>query len=50
MNIVQMCPLEQCSNVPHVQTRNINFCDNREGIITEDTRIPVPQDKGHTGI
>jgi len=22
-----MCPLKQCSNLPHVQTRNISFCE-----------------------
>jgi hypothetical protein len=47
---------EQCSNVPLTkvfkstphETRNINFCYNKGGIITEDT--PIPQDKGHIGI
>ena len=43
-----MCPLKQCSNLPHVQTRNTTFCYNKEEIITED--IPIPQDKGHIGI
>ena len=41
-------PLEQCSNLPPVQTRNIAFCYNKEGIITKV--ITIPQDKGHTGI
>jgi len=45
LNIDHMCPLEQCSDLPHVQTRIITFCYDREGIITEDIRIP--QDKGH---
>jgi hypothetical protein len=45
MKIVQMCPLEQCSNLPHVQTRNITPCYNKEGVITDVT--PIPQDIGH---
>jgi hypothetical protein len=48
VNNVQMCPLQKCSNLPHGQTRNINLCYNKAGIITED--IPTPQNKGHTGI
>jgi hypothetical protein len=43
-----MCPLEQCSNPPHVQTQNITFCYNKEEIITKV--IPLPQSKGHIGI
>ena len=42
-----MCPM-QCSNLPNVQTRNMTFYYNKEGIITED--IPTPQDKGYIGI
>jgi hypothetical protein len=45
LNNVEMCPLQKCSNLPHVQTRNITFCYNKGGIITVD--IPIPQDKGH---
>jgi hypothetical protein len=37
------CPLQNFSNLPHLQTRNINFCYNKEGIITED--IPIQQHK-----
>ena len=37
MNTVQTCPLEQCSNLSHVQTRNTTPCYNKEGIITEYT-------------
>jgi hypothetical protein len=42
-----MCLLEQFSNLSQVQTRNITFCYNKEGIITED--VPKPQDIGHIG-
>jgi len=47
LNNIQMCPiiLVQCSNLPHVQTRNITVCYNKDEIITKD--IYIPQDKGH---
>jgi hypothetical protein len=38
----------QCSNLPHVQTRNKTFCYNKEGIIIKDMHIL--QDKIPIGI
>jgi len=43
--MVSIVPPRASSNQPHVQTRNITFCYNKEGIITADTR-----DKGQIRI
>jgi hypothetical protein len=48
LNNVQICPLQKCSNLPHMQTQNIILCYNKGGIITKD--MPIPQDKGHLHI
>jgi hypothetical protein len=47
-NLLPPNPPMQCSNMPHVQIQNITIYFNKEGIVTID--IPIPQDKGHTGI
>jgi len=49
-NNVHMCPPPPLTKFKftHLQTRNITFCYNKQGIITKD--IDTLQDKGPNGI
>jgi hypothetical protein len=39
LNIVQTCSPVQCLYLPHVQTQNITFCYNKQGIISKAIHI-----------